>query len=167
MNFLLIFSHLFTSLLTHSFCGCLIPNLELSFYPHLFPVFFLWPNITLSLSTALSLSVFCQYYFHNSISQDLLCGGHWIPHLRLTFYSAQHQTFTFCICCLFHFHFLHFVVHCYKRSRCLFPNIRLTFYPHLFLLASHFHCLQILLTFVLGLLSAFGLYQKFSFTFSF
>ena len=30
MNSLLIFSHLFTSLLTHSFCGCLIPNLSWS-----------------------------------------------------------------------------------------------------------------------------------------
>ena len=62
MNFLLIFSHLFTSLLTHSFCGCLIPNLSfLAFSSHLFPVFFffwpashfhclLWLTITLSLS---------------------------------------------------------------------------------------------------------------------
>ena len=62
MNSLLIFSHLFTSLLTHSFCGCLIPNLSfLAFSSHLFPVFFffwpashfhclLWLTITLSLS---------------------------------------------------------------------------------------------------------------------
>ena len=31
-------------------------ELELSFYPHLFPVFFLWPNITLSLSA------FCVFF---------------------------------------------------------------------------------------------------------
>ena len=112
MNSLLIFSHLFTSLLAHSFCGCLIPNLRLTFYSHLFPVFS-FPSVTLLLFATFTCVLIHSHFYifqktkiwvfdFQSEAHFLLVPCLFLPRITLSlsafFVFFMHQNFTILVC---------------------------------------------------------------------